>query len=175
MKPRRSDIRVIVLAVILSVSVPPALSAASDETCGGNFGCDTVPLIQITPFVVLDSHRDSRIGGAVAVRWKPRLSIEGETDYGEDILTTTAGLVWRTVSLGRLALYLAGGGGLQRREFSSPVASSGAISHSRHRFVTSVGGGADVAINSTWAVRGDIRWFNDDWRLASGVTLNFDR
>ncbi len=172
MKPRFADSRVFVLAVVLSVTFVPVVTAQSDDIPGEEYASRKVPVVQVTPFVVLGSGLGSRVGGAVVMRWKPRVNVEFGTDYGSDVLTSTAGLVWRTVSIGRVGVYLVGGGGLERRGFSSRVGSS---TGSRYRLGTAVGAGADVWVNSKWAVRADVRWFNDEWRLASGVTLALAR
>jgi hypothetical protein len=172
MKPRLADSRVIALAIVLSVVFVPVLAAESDKATDEDYTSSNVPLVHLTPFVVLDSSLGSRVGGAVAMRWKRRVSVEVDTDYGSDVLTSTGGLVWRTASIGRLAFHLVGGGGLERRAFSSPVKSDAG---SRYRLGTAVGAGADVSLNSKWAVRADVRWFNDEWRLASGVTLGLGR
>ena len=69
MKPRLADRRVIALAIVLSVVLVPVLAAESDKATDEDYTSSNVPLVHLTPFVVLDSslgRRSARRGPSLA-------------------------------------------------------------------------------------------------------------
>ncbi len=136
-------------ATVYAQSTPP--SSTSSRT-------------DVTVFGVSHSTTRASVGWSVAHFWKPEVGFESEVTHGADVLTGGASLIWALPNARRLTPFLAGGAGFERQELDS---------ESRTRVALTFGGGASVTAHQRLAIRGDVRWINQRWRLGSGVSVSF--
>lgn len=130
----------------------------------------------MTPFFAIGDDVTPGAGGAFTWAWTGQLSVEAEASLGTDAARSSVSLLYRLPRLGRFALYLAGGGGVQRDEVTD-VTPKGFAVDKKTEFAVNVGGGVTVPITEQWAYRADFRWYNpraewpESWRAFSGLTM----
>jgi opacity protein-like surface antigen len=129
--------------------------------------------IEATIFAVPRSSTLARLGGSMTFFWTPRLGVEAEMTYGRDFLTSAGNLIWTLPSGGRLAPFVAGGVGLERQDFVDVMYAGDTVTQSRTRLAMTFGGGITVRIHNRVAIRGDVRWTNQRWRVGNGVSFRF--
>jgi len=166
-----------VFAIVLATGVLPA-AAQTTDTAG-------TALVEVTPYVSFGSYPSPRVGGAIAFRLTPVLSVEGEVGYRHDTagrLSSSASLIYDLPRIARLRPYLAVGAGVEEYATGVVLPNGEIASQGRTAFAINAGGGLKVPVDENWGVRTDARWFNglgrdagEHWRLYNGVTLNTGR
>ena len=165
----------LVLSLQASASIAAAQQAAED-------------VVQVTPFVSMDSRGSTPIGAAVTFPLSPLFSLEAEAGYrrgegGLHALNSSVSLLYDLPQLGRTTPYLASGIGLA--QFGTPIVSrQGAILGTAPRigFEVNAGGGIKVPVADTWDMRTDARWSksfgrhgSEHWRVAQGISFDVKR
>jgi len=166
-----------VFAIVLASGVLPA-AAQTTGTAGA-------ASVEVTPYVSFGSYPSPRVGGAIAFRLTPVLSVEGEVGYQHDTagrLSSSASLIYDLPRIGLFRPYLAVGAGLEEYVTGVMLPNGEIASQGRTAFAINAGGGLKVPVDENWGVRTDARWFNglgrdagEHWRLYNGVTLNTGR
>jgi hypothetical protein len=141
--------------------------------------------IEVTPFVSIGSLGSAPIGAAINFPVAPNVSIETEVGFrrGEgrlNFLSSSANLLYYLPRVGRTTPYLAAGAGLG--QFGAPIVAPGGSVIGTERLVglsVNAGGGLKVAVDDTWGMRTDARWFksfgrnaSEYWRVAQGVSFD---
>ena len=162
-----------VLVFRLAMGVLPA---AAQSTAS-----DIAASVEVTPYVSMGSYPSPRVGAAVAFRLTPALSLESEVGYQHDTaarLSATASLLYDLPNIGRLKPYLAAGAGLEEYVTAVRLPNGTLAAQPRKAFAINAGGGLKVAVDESWGLRTDARWFNglgrdagEHWRLYNGVSF----
>lgn len=157
------------------MQVTAALSAAAQST-----DTNKAP-VEVTPYVSVGSYPSSRVGGAIAFRLTPVLSVESEVGYHHDpiaMLSMSASVLYDMPRIGRVMPYLAAGAGLEQYATAFRLRGGALAAQQRTALAVNAGGGLKVPVNDTWGIRADARWFTglgrdagEHWRLYDGVTL----
>jgi opacity protein-like surface antigen len=152
-------------------ALPAAAQTGSPSTPAG---------VEITPYVSFGSYPSSRVGAAIGFALTPNFSVESEVGYRHtpiDSLSASASLLYHLPITGRFRPYLAGGIGVEEYATASGSPDHGIAIQRRTAFAINAGGGLKVAVDDTWGIRTDARWFNgagrdagEHWRLYNGVT-----
>jgi hypothetical protein len=174
----RSQLLTPAMFVILVAAGALPAAAQTTDTAGA-------ASVEVTPYVSFGSYPSARVGGAIAFRLTPVLSVEGEIGYRHDTagrLSSSASLIYDLPRIARLRPYLAVGAGLEEYATGVVLPSGEIASQGRTAFAINAGGGLKVPVDENWGVRTDARWFNglgrdagEHWRVYNGVTLNTGR
>ncbi len=159
-------------SLLLIVCVLGGIVSSAAPVWGQTTVRERAPLdarVETTIFTVPRSSTSAQVGGSVTFLCNQRFGVEAEVVQGQDMLTSTVSLIFAVPTGGRLTPFLAGGVGLENRDFVH----AGSSPDSRTRFVTNLGGGLAVRIHDRIAIRGDARWINQGWRIGNGVTFRF--
>ncbi len=162
--------------VLVSATVSPA--SAQTATTDRVDPPSTEKRLALTPFVAMGDDVAPGGGAALTFEWTRRVSLEAEASVGADASRTSLSLLFHLPQLGRVATYVAGGGGIQSDEQESLVPGIGVISRRATEFAVNVGGGVTVPVSARWAWRADFRWYNpsaewpESWRVYNGLSLN---
>ncbi len=179
-------VRATILVLVSAVSASPAhaqdarVVPAPDRT--------TVPAIEVTPFVSLDSRGAIPIGASVIFPLNQKFGIETEVGYrrgegGLNALSSSASVLYYLPRIRRTTPYLATGIGLA--QYGAPIVSpEGSVlgTQSSVAFEVNAGGGLKIPVDETWDMRTDARWFksvgrnaSEHWRLSHGVSFDVGR
>ena len=161
----------LLIACVLGGSVSSATPVWGQTTVTERAPLNT--RVEVTIFAVPRSSTTARLGGSVAFLCTHRFGVEAEVVHGQDVLTSAVSLIWAVPTGGRLTPFLAGGVGLENRNFADAISPRGTVTPSRSRLATNLGGGLTVRLRDRVAIRGDVRWFNQSWRIGNGVTIRF--
>jgi len=161
---------------VFAIALATGLPAAAQPTNTNN----AAP-VEVTPYASLGSYPSPRVGGAVAFRLTPTLSVETEVGYRRDTtgrLSATASLLYDLPRIGRVRPYLAAGAGLEEYATAFRLPSGALFVQARQALAINAGGGLKVPVDDKWGIRTDARWFNgvgrnagEHWRLYNGVTF----
>jgi opacity protein-like surface antigen len=170
----------ITLALLVALITSAATARAQDTA-----PAERTPAIEVTPYLAMGSSGSSRFGTAISFPLTNSFSLETEVGYrrGEGDLhavTSSGNLIYSLPRLGRTTPYLACGVGLV--EFGTPIVSSeGSImgTEPRVKLAVNAGGGLKVAVDDSWSMRTDARWYksfgwqgSEHWRVAHGVSFD---
>jgi len=165
-------------------------SPASAQDAGAAPASDAVvsPVVQVTPFVSIDSRGSSPVGAAVSFPLGASFSLETEVGYrrGEgdmNALSSSLNLLYDLPRIRRVTPYLATGVGLA--QYGVPIVSRNSSvigTEPRVGFEINAGGGLRVPVDDKWGMRTDARWFksfgrnaSEHWRVAQGVSFDVKR
>lgn len=174
---KRQSLTPAMFVIVVASGVLPAAAQPTDTA--------DAAAVEVTPYVSFGSYPSPRVGGAVAFRLTPTLSVEGEVGYRHDTagrLSSSASLIYDLPRIGRFRPYLAVGAGVEEYATAVELPNGELGSNGRTAFVVNAGGGLKVPVDDHWGIRTDARWFNglgrdagEHWRLYNGVTLNTGR
>ena len=170
---------------ILVFAIMPSAAHAQDARIVPAPASPSPPVIEVTPFVSLDSRGSIPIGAAVTFPLSPSFGIETEVGYRRaeghlNALSSSASLLYSLPRIGRTTPYLAGGLGLA--QYGAPIVSrEGSVigTQSSVAFEVNAGGGLKIPVDETWDMRTDARWFksfgrnaSEHWRVSHGVSFD---
>ena len=130
------------------------------------------PVIEATVFAVPRSSTHASVGGGVAYFWTPRIGVEGEVTLGDAIRTGAASLIYALPSAWRLTPFVSAGMGFEKQDFVD-LSTIHITRRSPTRLATSLGGGLTIRVTGRMAIRSDLRWTNQRWRVGNGVSVRF--
>jgi hypothetical protein len=168
---RRPTVTLVFALVAQGASVIAALAQPSTPAAP-----PVPPKVLMTPFFALGDDVAPGGGAAVTFPWTQRINVEAEASLGTDAARSSVSLLYALPRLGRFALYVAGGGGIQRDEVTETIP-KGFPTRKKTEFAANVGAGVTVPVTERVSYRADFRWYNpraewpESWRVFSGITL----
>jgi hypothetical protein len=182
---RLKDACTLLAAAIATIGVTgTAIAQPTDQstTTPQSSSTSTTAMLRITPFVAMGDDFAPGGGAAFTFGWTRTLSVEAEASLGRDAARSSIGLLYALPRVGRVAPYVAGGGGIQRDETNAFVSDANGFWEMRLKkteFAVNVGAGVHIPVSDRWGYRADFRWYNpkaewpESWRAYSGVTLGW--
>lgn len=171
--------------VVLALAMSASSARAQDARIVPGPDRTTVPAIEVTPYVSLDSRGAIPIGAAVTFPVSSSFSVETEVGYRRaeghlNALSSSVSVLYYLPRIGRTTPYLATGIGLA--QYGAPLVSpqSSVIgTQSKFAFEVNAGGGLKIPVDETWDMRTDARWFksfgrnaSEHWRVSHGVSFD---
>ncbi len=158
---RRATILVSTLVMQLAAAV-----VASAQSTGQAPTPADAPRALITPFFAIGDDLAPGAGGVFNFPWTRQLSIEAEASLGTDAARSSVSMLYALPRWGGVAIYVAGGGGVQRDEVARTPYLPGVAAPKETEFALNVGAGVTVPASERWGYRFDFRWYRPEGGVA---------